>query len=67
MLIINWPLNWSGSNGETQKVVCKNVILMELQAIKASMSDFRKEDWLTNVPLYAISEIQKLVNPELGG
>lgn len=37
------------------------------QAIRASMSDFRKEDWLTNVPLYAISEIQKLVNPELEG
>ncbi len=29
-------------------------------AIRTSMSDFRKEDWLTNLPLYAISELTKL-------
>jgi len=29
-------------------------------AIRTSMSDFRKEDWLTNLPLYAISEIAEL-------
>jgi uncharacterized protein len=29
-------------------------------AIRSSMSDFRKEDWLTNLPLYAISELTKL-------
>ena len=29
-------------------------------AIKTSMSDYRKEDWLTNLPLYAISELTKL-------
>ena len=28
-------------------------------AIRTSMSDFRKEDWLTNLPLYAISEMSK--------
>jgi uncharacterized protein len=27
------------------------------QAIRSSMSDFRKEDWLTNLPLYAINEL----------
>lgn len=26
-------------------------------AIRTSMSDFRKEDWLTNLPLYAINEL----------
>lgn len=26
-------------------------------AIRTSMSDFRKEDWLTNLPLYAISQL----------
>lgn len=26
-------------------------------AVRSSMSDFRKEDWLTNLPLYAINEI----------
>lgn len=26
-------------------------------AVRTSMSDFRKEDWLTNVPLYAIGEL----------
>ncbi len=29
-------------------------------AIRTSMSDYRKEDWLTNLPLYAISEIIEL-------
>lgn len=29
-------------------------------AIRTSMSDFRKEDWLTNVPLYGISELLSL-------
>ena len=29
-------------------------------AIRTSMSDFRKEDWLTNLPLYAIGELTKL-------
>lgn len=29
-------------------------------AIRTSMSNFRKEDWLTNLPLYAISEIAEL-------
>jgi len=28
-------------------------------AIRTSMSDFRKEDWLTNIPLYAISVLAK--------
>jgi len=30
------------------------------RAIRSSMSDFRKEDWLTNLPLYAIGEIGRL-------
>lgn len=29
-------------------------------AIRSSMSDFRKEDWLINLPLYAISQVIKL-------
>lgn len=29
-------------------------------AIRTSMSDFRKEDWLINLPLYAISEVAEL-------
>lgn len=28
-------------------------------AIRASMSDYRKESWLTNLPLYAISQIEQ--------
>ena len=28
-------------------------------AIRASMSDYRKESWLTNLPLYAISQIKQ--------
>lgn len=31
-------------------------------AIRTSISDFREEDWMTNLPLYAISEISKLVS-----
>ncbi|HQW56346.1 MAG TPA: ATP-binding protein [Saprospiraceae bacterium] len=29
-------------------------------AIRTSMSDFRKQDWLTNLPLYAISELRNI-------
>lgn len=29
-------------------------------AIRTSMSDFRKEEWLTNLPLYAVSELTNL-------
>ncbi len=29
-------------------------------SIRTSMSDFRKQNWLTNLPLYAISELQNL-------
>jgi predicted AAA+ superfamily ATPase len=29
-------------------------------SIRSSMSDFRKDDWLTNLPLYAISEIWEM-------
>lgn len=29
-------------------------------AIRTSMSDFRKEDWMTNLPLYAISKMTEL-------
>lgn len=32
-----------------------------LTAIRTSMSDFRKEDWLTNLPLYAISELTRVI------
>ena len=30
------------------------------KAIRTSMSDFRQEGWLTNLPLYAISELRKV-------
>lgn len=30
-------------------------------AVRASMSDYKKEEWLVNLPLYAISEIQKVI------
>lgn len=29
-------------------------------AVRASMSDFRKEEWLTNLPLYVINGITGL-------
>ena len=28
--------------------------------VRTSMSDYRKEDWLINLPLYAIEEINEL-------
>ncbi|HNX89808.1 MAG TPA: ATP-binding protein [Paludibacteraceae bacterium] len=30
-----------------------------ISAVRISMSDYRKEDWLTNIPLYGISEFTK--------
>jgi len=32
--------------------------------IRTSMSDYRKEDWLTNLPLYAISELRHLIDED---
>ena len=29
-------------------------------SVRTSMSDYRKEDWLINLPLYAIEEINKV-------
>lgn len=34
-------------------------------AIRTSMSDFRKENWLINVPLYAINELQNILSSAL--
>ncbi|WNY25682.1 ATP-binding protein [Methanolapillus millepedarum] len=31
------------------------------QAVRTSLSDYREEDWLTNVPLYAIGSLGKIV------
>jgi hypothetical protein len=30
-------------------------------AIRTSMTDYRKEDWLTNVPLYAINVLNAML------
>jgi len=32
--------------------------------IRSSMSDYRKEDWLINLPLYAISELRHLIDAD---
>ncbi len=29
-------------------------------SVRASMADFKKEDWLTNLPLYAINQITQI-------
>ncbi|OAM92809.1 hypothetical protein SAMN04515679_0880 [Pelosinus fermentans] len=34
-------------------------------AIRTSMSDYRKEDWLANVPLYAMNVLISILNSEL--
>jgi len=34
---------------------CFAVLLFPVPMKKLSMSDYRQEDWLTNVPLYAIN------------
>ena len=33
-------------------------------SVRTSMSDFRKQDWLTNLPLYAISELKMCIKKE---
>ncbi len=34
----------------------------DLTAVRTSMSDFRKESWLINIPLYAIGSLPEIVN-----
>ena len=29
-------------------------------AVRTSMADYKKEDWLINLPLYAVEEIRKI-------
>lgn len=33
-------------------------------AIRASLSDYREEEWLVNLPLYAISELKNVISPQ---
>jgi hypothetical protein len=33
-------------------------------ALRFSMSDFREEDWLTNVPLYAVYHFMNSINKQ---
>lgn len=40
------------------KIFCQKY--QQSLAVRTSMSDFRKDDWLTNLPLYAISELTNL-------
>lgn len=35
-------------------------------SVRTSMSDFRKQDWLTNVPLYAISKLKDIILQVIG-
>lgn len=32
-------------------------------SVRTSLSDFRQEEWLVNIPLYAIRELKKLIHP----
>jgi predicted AAA+ superfamily ATPase len=32
-------------------------------SIRTSMSDFRKEEWMTNLPLYAINQLYEVITP----
>lgn len=34
-------------------------------SIRTSMSDFREQEWLTNLPLYALSELKNILNSNL--
>jgi uncharacterized protein len=31
------------------------------KAIRTSMSDFKTDDWLTNIPLYAIHKLKNII------
>ena len=34
-------------------------------SVRTSMADYKKEDWLINLPLYAIDEIYECVRPNM--
>jgi hypothetical protein len=46
------PIIQDNLQAKSLKVFCQKYPTE--MAIRTSMSDFRKEDWLTNLPLYAI-------------
>ncbi len=45
----------------TEQYVLQQLVTPQ-KAIRTSMSDFRKEEWMTNLPLYAVSELIKVVS-----
>lgn len=53
-LLSSFTIDISNINKVEKSKVEKNKSKM---AIRTSMSDFREETWLTNLPLYAINEL----------
>jgi predicted AAA+ superfamily ATPase len=69
---IDFLVQWSGAVFPIEVKAGENLQSKSLKAfcnrynsklaIRTSMSDFRNDDWLTNIPLYAISKLTDIMN-----
>ena len=47
----------AGSNLRAKSLQAYHEKYQPAYAVRVSMTDYRKDDWLTNIPLYAVSNI----------
>ena len=50
------PKIWENLKAKSLKAFC------DKYAVRTSMSDFRQQDWMTNIPLYNIDKISEILD-----
>ena len=54
------PKIWENLKAKSLKAFCDKS--KPKDAVRTSMSDFRQQDWMTNIPLYNIDKISEILD-----
>ena len=54
------PKIWENLKAKSLKAFCDKY--KPKYAVRTSMSDFRQQDWMTNIPLYNIDKISEILD-----
>lgn len=54
------PKRWENLKAKSLKAFCDKY--KPKYAVRTSMSDFRQQDWMTNIPLYNIDKISEILD-----
>ena len=54
------PKIWGNLKAKSLKAFCDKY--QPKYAVRTSMSDFRQQDWMTNIPLYNIDKISEILD-----